>query len=161
MKIPKMYLDTSIISHLRQEDVPEKMRDTIRFWDAIKAGEYDVAISQVTLDEIDRCPEPKKNELLRELSEITYQFIEPSIEIEAIAAKFVENNILTVKNIDDCRHIAASIVCECDAIVSWNFKHIVNYKTIRGVKLISLMTGYKEVAIYTPTILIAGGETDD
>ena len=156
-----MYLDTSIISHLKQEDVPEKMRDTIKFWDAIKAGEYDAAISQVAFDEIDRCPEPKRTALLQELSEITYQLIEPNTEIEAIAAKFVENNILTVKSIDDCRHIAASIVSECDAIVSWNFNHIVNYKTMKGVKLISLITGYKEVAIYTPTILIAGGETDD
>jgi hypothetical protein len=39
-------------------------------------------------------------------------------------------------------------------IVSWNFKHIVNYKTIKGVKAVSLMEGYKDVAICTPTMLL-------
>lgn len=29
----KIYLDTSVISHLMQEDVPEKMADTLKLWD--------------------------------------------------------------------------------------------------------------------------------
>ena len=28
----KVYLDTSVISHLMQEDVPEKMADTLKLW---------------------------------------------------------------------------------------------------------------------------------
>ena len=32
----KVYLDTSVISHLLQEDVPEKMADTRRLWDMFK-----------------------------------------------------------------------------------------------------------------------------
>ena len=29
----KVYLDTSVISHLMQEDVPEKMSETLKLWD--------------------------------------------------------------------------------------------------------------------------------
>jgi len=48
----KVYLDTSVISHLLQEDVPEKMADTRKLWEKFKAGQYDVYLSTVTLEEI-------------------------------------------------------------------------------------------------------------
>ena len=54
----KVYLDTSVISHLLQEDVPEKMADTRKLWEKFKAGQYDVYLSTVTLEEISDCKEP-------------------------------------------------------------------------------------------------------
>ncbi len=33
---------------------------------------------------------------------------------------------------------------EINAEISWNFKHIVNIKTIRGVRAITNLEGYKE-----------------
>lgn len=38
----KVYLDTSVISHLMQEDVPEKMADTRKLWEMFQKGVYDV-----------------------------------------------------------------------------------------------------------------------
>ena len=38
--------------------------------------------------------------------------------------------------------------------VSWNFKHIVNVKTIRGIKVVTTMEGYKDILIYPPTALL-------
>lgn len=34
----KVYFDTSVISHLAQEDVPEKMADTQKLWEMFKQG---------------------------------------------------------------------------------------------------------------------------
>ena len=158
MKKLKLYLDTSVISHLKQDDAPEKMADTLQLWEEIKAGLYDVVISDVTLDEINDCPEPKRTLLYDFLSIIDFELIEVDPTTQDIAIKFVQNNILTTKSLDDCRHIACAIVNECDIIISWNFKHIVNYRTMKGVKLISAITGYKEVMIQTPTILISKEE---
>ena len=62
MRKLKVYLDTSVISHLMQEDVPEKMADTRKLWDMFKEGKYDVYLSTVTLEEIADCPEPKKKQ---------------------------------------------------------------------------------------------------
>lgn len=45
----KVYLDTSVISHLQQEDVPEKMADTRQLWEMFKNRKYDVYLSTVTL----------------------------------------------------------------------------------------------------------------
>jgi predicted nucleic acid-binding protein len=154
----KIYLDTSVVSYLQQDDAPDAMRDTLKLWQSIKQGEYETFLSEVTSDEIGKCYEPKKAILTKYLFEIIYTEIKLTDEIDALAQKFVENNILRQKSIDDCRHIACSIISGCDIIVSWNFKHIVNYKTIKGIKLISLITGYKDIAIYTSTMLIEGGE---
>ena len=46
-------------------------------------------------------------------------------------------------------------------IVSWNFKHMVNYRTISGVKGVNALAGYKEMPIYTPTMLVEGGADYD
>ena len=36
----KIYLDTSVISHLDAEDTPEKMQDTVDFWQELIRGQY-------------------------------------------------------------------------------------------------------------------------
>jgi predicted nucleic acid-binding protein len=143
VKKPLVYLDTSVISHLEHEDAPEKMIETRMFWEKVKSGEIAAALSRVTLQEIEQCDEPKRTKLLAHLREIEYSFIEQSEEIDALAQKFIENHILPKKSIDDCRHIASAIMYNCDIIVSWNFKHIVNYKTIDGVKQITRMIDIK------------------
>ena len=45
----KIYLDTSVISCLQVPETPERMADTLRLWEDIKAGIYDVVISDVTI----------------------------------------------------------------------------------------------------------------
>ena len=45
----RVYLDTSVISHLLQEDVPEKMADTRQLWVMFRNGQHDVYLSTVTL----------------------------------------------------------------------------------------------------------------
>lgn len=158
MKKLKLYLDTSVISHLKQDDVPDKMADTLQLWEEIKAGLYEVVISDVVFDEINQCSEPKRSILYDYIAMIDFEYIEIDDVIQDIANKFIQNNVLTTKSLDDCRHIACALVNECDIIISWNFKHIVNYRTMSGVKLISAITGYKEVMIQTPTILISREE---
>jgi len=153
----KIYLDTSVISYLDQTDAPEKMADTLKFWEFLKRGEVDVSVSRLALAEIERNQEPKLGKLKGFLGEIDYKVIEESDEINEVANKFVENGILTQKSFDDCIHIASSLVYDCTCIVSWNFKHIVNMKMISGVKLVSAQTGYGPTTfICTPSYLMEG-----
>jgi predicted nucleic acid-binding protein len=160
MKKLRLYLDTSTISHLDQKDAHEKMTDTHMLWKEIEAGVYDVAISTITERELKACPEQKRLKLLSYMGRISYNVIPISEEIISIADTLIEFKVLSPSSIDDCQHIAAAIVGRCDVIVSWNFKHIVNYKTIQGVKAVTAITGFPEVLIYTPTILIGGVSND-
>ena len=41
-----------------------------------------------------------------------------------LADKFIDFGVLKKKSYDDCQHIAAAIVSDCDIIISWNFKPV-------------------------------------
>lgn len=158
MRKLKVYLDTSVVSHLMQEDVAEKMADTRKLWEMFKAQQYEVYLSTVTLEEVSECPEPKRSQLREYLEQINYTIIEINDEIESVAQKIIEMGILTKKSFDDCQHIAAAVVEECNCIISWNFKHIVNIKTIRGIRAVTNLKGRKPIEILNPSVLLESGE---
>jgi len=53
----KIYLDTSVISCLQALETPERMADSLRLWEDLKAGIYDVYISDITIDDIHKIRE--------------------------------------------------------------------------------------------------------
>ncbi len=158
MRKMKIYLDTSVISYLQQEDVPERMKETLNLWKQFEEGKYDIYLSQVTLDEVGECQEPKKTVLYEYLSRIQYTKLEITDEVLRVANQIVEMGILPPKSIDDCQHIATAVVHGCDYIISWNFKHIVNIKTIKGIRAITHLESYKDIDIMNPSILLGGEE---
>ena len=156
----KIYIDTSVIGNLDRDEENEMKADSHILWSQIRDGLYDVVLSDVTLAEIDACEEGKREKLYEYLSEIDYDLVEVGERTLEVASRFINLGVLREKCFDDCQHIAAAITSKCDVIVSWNFKHIVNHKTMMGVKAITALEGYNEVLIYTPSILI-GGEAGD
>lgn len=156
MEKTKVYLDTSVISYLEQEDAPEKMEITREVWKLFQTGKYEIIISNVVLQEIEKCENSKKELLFQHLKEIEsfYSIEIISNETLLIAQKFVDLRLLKQKSFDDCQHIACALVSGCDYIISWNFKHIVNVKTINGVKIIATSGNYKNLLIYPPTLFL-------
>jgi len=52
LKKLKLYLDTSVISHLDAPDTPEKMADTLALWEDLKfRPDIKIVISELTLRE--------------------------------------------------------------------------------------------------------------
>lgn len=160
MNTIKIYLDTSVISYLDQKDAPEKMKETQDVWELFKKGRYEIYISDVVVYEINRCSIEKREILLDYLDQIEYNIIETDEDTVSLAEKFIDFGILKRKSYDDCRHIAAAILAGCDFIISWNFKHIVNIKTIMGVKTVTTHEGYKDLMIYSPLALLEEEEDD-
>ena len=154
MRKLRLYLDTSTISHLFAEDAPDKMEDTNRLWDDFIDGKYRVSISQVVIDEIEKCPEPKRSRMLEKLSLTDFEFLTETDEIRELADAYIGGGVLKKSNIADCRHIAHAVVYNCDAIVSWNFAHLVNFKTINKVKVVNAIHHYKEISILPPTMFL-------
>lgn len=120
----------------------------------LKEGVYEVYISDIVISEISACNEEKLRILMDSLKQIDYNIIETDEDTVELAEKFIDFGILKQKSFDDCQHIAAAILAGCDIITSWNFKHIVNVRTVRGVKVITTMEGYKDLLIYPPTVLL-------
>ncbi len=150
----KVYLDTSVISYLDQKDALERMKETQDMWEFFKKGQYEVYISDVVVYEIKKCSMEKREILLDYLDQIVYNIIETDENTVSLAEKFIDFGVLKRKSYDDCRHIAAAVLAGCDIIISWNFKHIVNVKTIQGVKAVTTYEGYKDLMIYPPSALL-------
>ena len=51
-------------------------------------------------------------------------------------------------------YLKEMLVYNCDIIISWNFKHLVNYKTINKVKIVNAINHYKEISIMPPSMLL-------
>lgn len=160
MRKLKVYLDTSVVSYLCQVDAPEKMQNTLDLWNLFKNKIYEVYISDIVIREISGCNAEKLKILLDYLVQIDYNIIETDENTVELAEKFIDFGILKQKSFDDCQHIAAAILAGCDIITSWNFKHIVNVKTVRGVKVITTLEGYKDLLIYPPSALIESEDDD-
>jgi predicted nucleic acid-binding protein len=156
MKKLKIYLDTSAVSHLDAPDAPDKTQETLALWDTIITGAFDVFVSDVTIEELEHCEEPKKSRLYEFLGNIDITRIEETEESITLTNKYIGYGVLKEKSRDDCRHIALATVNDCDYIISWNFKHFVNIKTIDKVQAVNKLLGYREIKIVPPPMLLGG-----
>ncbi|MFG6393191.1 MAG: hypothetical protein K1W24_03225 [Lachnospiraceae bacterium] len=77
------------------------MGDTQQLWEMFKAGKYNVYLSTVTLRELEKCPEPKKTQLIDCLNEIQFTTLDITEDVTGIANKIIEMGILTQKSFDD------------------------------------------------------------
>jgi hypothetical protein len=69
-----------------------------------------------------------------------------SIALTAYEAR----KILAAKYVADMRHIALATVAAVDALVSWNFKHIVRLEKIRLFNAVNVESGYQSLNILSP-----------
>lgn len=150
----KVYLDTSVISYLKQDDAPEKTKITNALWDKFKIGMFDIYISDITMLEIEECPLNKRLYLFDRINEIEYTLLKLDNTCSDLSKEIISLGILKEKSIDDSYHIAIALKNECQVIISWNFKHLVNIKTIDGVRAIANIKNYRNINIVTPETLL-------
>jgi len=138
-----LYLDTSVIGGYFDKEFEQ---DTRLLFHNIKDGKYNVFISDLTEQELENAPEKVKNLL----NEIEYQQIVVTPECEGLADEYLKENVVGATSKDDCVHIATATINNVDVLVSWNFKHIVNFQKIRGYNSINIKNGYKHLEIRSP-----------
>ena len=156
MKKLKIYIETSAIGYLDEHESTNDMKVMLALWNKIKDSKYDVIISALTFRELnDNKNFEKLNTLLGYIAEIEYETIGITEEAEYIAELVRKSELLiSDKHQNDRLHIGCAFVTGCDVIVSMNFKHLVNVKTIRGVRAISNIEGYKNIDIIQPAALV-------
>jgi hypothetical protein len=157
MKKLKLYLETSVWNFLFADDAPERKGDTIRFFEEIRNGDYELFISGLVIAEIERAREPVRNMLLEKIDEIEPEVLEIIGEADGLAQKYAGACFLPEKAFDDLTHVAVATVNRMDFLVSWNLKHIVKVKSIAGINEVNLSEGYRELKICTVQGVITDG----
>ncbi len=147
-RILKLYLDTSVPNFLFAEDAKEKQKITEKLFSRDVRKQYKFYVSGVVIREIEKAPSEKKKLLMDTLHNI--EVIEFTEEAEQLAQKYLSKGALPKKSEEDARHVAIATVNNMDAVVSWNFKHLVNLRRIKSVNLVNEEMGYKHIEIISP-----------
>ena len=167
MKKIKLYLDASAVGYLDEQTSPQEMRDMLTLWEEIRQDKYDVVLSEVTLNEIYANRNVEKVKILAQhlieiSTSISYEEVIVTDEVRRIAALIKSNGILiSDKHENDRLHIGCAVVSGCDVLVSYNFRHLVNVRTIKGVRGISNLAGYGNIDIMPASMLIEKGDESD
>ncbi len=145
----KFYLDTSIFGGYFDKEFE---KPTHKLFDLIRDQEIKIIYSDILEKELESAPQQIRsvaNEIL-----IRSEYIKLNEEMDKLAEMYIKEGALTEKSINDARHIAISTISGVSAIVSWNFKHMVNFIRIRQYDAINLRQGYGTIRIHTPTEII-------
>ena len=106
-------------------------------------------ISEITLRELEPAPSEVK-EILMGIPPGCLEFVPLTTEILALRDAYVRAGVVGPQWLNDAAHVATATVARADAIVSWNFKHIVRLEKIRGYNQVNESLGYAALAIITP-----------
>ena len=150
MKTPILYLDTSVIGGYYDD---EFMVATRKLFYDIREGRYIALISELVSAELEGAPDNVKL-LTQGDGALPFQLIEKTEEVENLTQSYLDAGILSEKWRDDCTHVAMATVFGADLLVSWNFKHIVQYEKIKAFNAVNLANGYQLIDIRSPLEVI-------
>ncbi len=72
-------------------------------------------------------------------------------EILCLANTYVSEHVFPVNKIEDAIHAAVATVFEMDALISWNLKHLSNFRKMEMINGINMKEGYvKRLELITP-----------
>lgn len=149
MRIQRIYIDTSVLGGYFDKEFDIATR---RLFDEVKKGEYKIVVSNITEGELLNAPERVRT-LLNDL-DIDYEVLKLTDDAVNLALEYIKENVVGQTSYEDCLHIAIATISRIDLLVSWNFKHIVNIKRIRGYNGINIKNGYPSIEIRSPKDLI-------
>jgi hypothetical protein len=147
-----LYLDTTIPSYVFATDAPERMEITKRFTAMALEPECEMLISDVVLREISRTAEPKKQWLLDVVCK--FSVLLSTAESEDLAETYIREGILPRGSIEDARHVAIATLNHVDALVSWNFGHLVNVRRSKAIAAVNARRGKPHIEIVSPQEVI-------
>jgi predicted nucleic acid-binding protein len=150
----RIYLDTSVISHLFHDDSPDRMAETRELFDnAINIGVYDTYVSSVVIDELGRTrADHLRAQLLDVLTQYPINLLpDGNQEVARLAGVYTAQGIVPANNPEDALHLAYATVFELDVLVTWNYRHLARARTASLVRSINLAQGYpKLLLLLTP-----------
>lgn len=157
-KIKRVYCDTSVIGGLFDSEFSEQSK---RFISYVKVGFFTMVISPVVEDEIQ--DEATPSAIIKEYRSLIdfCEIVEVTSEALDLQQAYIQEKIVSEKWRDDALHVALATVNLCDFIVSWNFKHIVNFQKIPLYNAVNKLYGYSEIQIYSPLELVVSDEEEN
>lgn len=142
----RLYIDTSVFGGCFEEQFAA---DSLRVIQYAEKGKIHLLVSDTVVEELEGAPEPVKG-LFRKIPPVSLTVIPITRVIFDLRDAYLAAKILTPIARNDAVHVAAATVSSADAIVSWNFKHIVQLGKMRAYNKVNSDCGYGFLSIITP-----------
>jgi len=141
----RVYADTSVFGGTFDE---EFRLPSLRFFEQVEGGIFSLVTSDVVRREVSDAPTPVQ-ELFRAMAHDA-DIVEITDDAIGLRDAYVRAEIITKRYLPDALHVALATISGCTMIVSWNFKHIVNYRNIPRYNAVNTLMGHGTIAIYSP-----------
>ena len=147
MHSQRIYLDTSILSAINDLREPEKAKDTKDFLKKLPID--DVYISTLVQTELNQIADLNR---LKEINTISKQMhlLEITDEILKCSDYYLKHGLIPKAEVADATHLACATINNISILVSWNYKHIVKYKTKHLITGLNILQGYNNIEIVSP-----------
>lgn len=149
-----IYADASVIGGCEDTEFKE---ESLALLEAFKRGEHMLVLSQHTLRELLGAPAEVRNRL-NEVPVEHQLLIEDDPEAFNLADAYLGRRIVGPGSRADALHVALATVGRVDVLVSWNFRHIVNFGRIRLFNAVNIELGYGLLEIRTPREVLSDVE---
>jgi predicted nucleic acid-binding protein len=142
----RIYIDTSVIGGYFDEEFKVA---TQQLFGRIVNKEFDVCFSEINEAELTNAPQRVK--AVKDLIPADcFRYVEVADEVKTLALLYIEEKALGRASRNDAYHIALASVNRVDCLISWNFKHIVNFDKIKLFNAINIRCGYPQIDIRSP-----------
>jgi len=142
----RTYVDTSVFGGCFDDEFAEYSN---RFFEQVRRGAYHVLVSEMVLGELSGAP-IRVREVLQHLPTEAWEELQPTRDADTLTQGYLEAGVLTPASRSDATHVAMAAVAGADLVVSWNFRHIVNFDRIRGFNAVNVREGYRPLQILSP-----------
>jgi len=155
--VPTLYIETSIISYLRQRPSTQVVMAARQLlthqWWGEERGNYELVTSQYVLDEASAGDPVLAAERLQLPEGIPLLPLDPQLGV--IANEIVSRAILPPQASIDALHIAAVAHHRIQYLLTWNCKHIANAKILPRIHEVLTDLGIPIPIICTPEEMVS------
>ena len=160
MRHSVIYLENSVFGFYYDER-PEnktKAKATKILFEQIKNGLFGASTSPLTIVELSVAPDSIRSKLLALIKDHNIKVVDvDENELGALVKRYMIEEIVPDKFINDARHVAFATILRVDILVSFNLEHIVNEWSARKYNAVNLKEGYSTIVIRTPEEVIHYG----
>ena len=147
---PRIYVDTSVIGGCEDDEFRDASR---RLFERFREGRATLVLSALTLRELENAPE----QVRAVLDQVPPKHRETVADLggsESLAQAYIDAGAIAPSSRADAVHVALATLCGADVLVSWNFRHMVNWQRIRSYNEVNVDWGHNAIDIRTPREIV-------
>ena len=156
MRKLKLYLDSSVIGWSLNRANPSYFAEANLLLRQIADGKFIGSYSWLIEQEVNAAPRSIADKLYQKINSAKLKKISTRLKskVENLAKVYCDKKIVPADCKNDAIHIAIATYWKADALVSYNFQHIVNLETMIEVNKINRSFGLNEIFLCQPQEVI-------